>query len=194
MKRPLATSSLVLLLAASPAFGADAPSAATDSQGNEVHGTGGSCIGSTSGSGKKMPGCTTMVPRQTFRILQGMIPQPYATYAPAPPTPVVETLQIALKQPWENGSAMLSPTQREELYSVMTQLEGYRRVEAFDVVIYQGTTKDPKYNRLLADKRAGAMTSFLASVGIPLGQITTRIADAAGAAGSGMSVTVRGRR
>lgn len=193
MQRPLLTSSLVLLLAASPASGVDAPSAATDSQGNPLHASTGACIGA-GGSGKKSAGCANAMPRQTFRILQGMIPQPYATYAPAPPAPVIESLQIALKQPWEKGSAMLSPTQREELYSVMTQLEGYRRVEAFDVVIYQGTTKDAKYNRLLAEKRAGAMTSFLASVGIPLGQITTRIAEPAGAASSEMSVTVRGRR
>src|SRR5688572_27421686 len=135
MTRPFTTSSLLLLLAASPAFGADARDPAKDSLGNAIRSIEGSCVGSTNGSGGKADkSCAKLSTHQTFRILQGMIPQPTVTYELPPPAPPVETVLIALQQPWEAGSAMLSPTQREELYAVMTQLEAYRRIDSFEVV------------------------------------------------------------
>lgn len=193
MTRHLLTLSTLLLIAASPAFGADAPSASHDSEGKALRSTSGSCIGG-SGSSAKDPGCAKQQPRQTFRILQGMIPQPTVTYTLPPPMLAAETLQIALKQPWENGSALLSPTQREELYAVMAQLETYRLIDGFVVVTYPGAAKDAAFNRRLAEKRAQTMTSFLASVGIPPVQIVSRIAEPAGAPRSELNVTVRGRR
>lgn len=193
MTRNFVTLSALLLIATSPAFGADAPSGSHDSQGNAIRTTSGSCVGATGGSSKE-PGCAKSQPRQTFRILQGMIPQPTVTYTLPPPAPAAETVQIALKQPWEVGSAMLTPTQREELYQVMTRLETYRLIDGFEVVTYPSIAKDPAFNRKLAEKRASTLASFLASVGIPPGQIVSRIADPATAARSELNVTVRGRR
>ena len=189
MERALIIFSTLLLLAASPVLRADGADSATDSQGNAVRGTSGSCVGSN--TGKSASGCSAKSERITFRILQGMIPQPYATYTLPPPSVAPETVLIALAQPWETGSAMLSPTQREELYAVMTQLEAYRRIESFEVVTYPGASKS---ERQLAEKRAKSLSSFLASVGVPPGQIVTRIADPAANPRSELNVTVRGRR
>lgn len=193
MTRNLATLSALLLIATSPMFGADAASASYDSQGKAIRSSSGSCVGATSG-GPTEPGCATQKPRQTFRILQGMIPQPTVTYTLPPAAPVAETVQIALQQPWEIGSAMLTPTQREELYAVMTQLETYRLIDGFEVITYPGPAKDPTFSRKLAEKRAQTMTSFLASVGIPPGQIVSRVAEPASTPRSELNVTVRGRR
>lgn len=190
MKNLLARSAFALLLAAGTASGADS---AFDSQGKAVRGTGGACVGATT-SGAKDPACAKEAPRQTFRILQGMIPQPFATYSLPPPMAAAEVVLIPLKQPWESGSAMLSPTQREELYQVMAQLEVYRLIDAFEVITYPGQAKDAAFNQKLAQKRAQSLSSFLASVGIPPGQITSRIADASGSGRTELNVTVRGRR
>ena len=194
MPRPFATFSVLLLLAASPAFGADAHASAKDSQGNSIRSVGGACVGSTIGSGKSDKSCAKTSTHQTFRILQGMIPQPTVTYVLPPPAPPVETVVIALNQPWETGSAMLSPTQREELYAVMAQLEAYRRIESFEVVTYPGEAKDAGSNHKLAEQRAKALRGFLASVGVPSGQIVYRVADPASTPRSELNVTVRGRR
>lgn len=194
MSRRFATFSALLLLAASPAFGAEARDSAKDSNGNAIRSVEGSCVGSTTGSGKGDKGCAKAAPHNTFRILQGMIPQPTVTYQLPPPAPPVETVLIELKQPWESGSAMLSPTQREELYAVMAQLEAYRRIDGFEVVTYPAEAKDAGFNRKLAEQRAKALRSFLASVGVPAGQIVSRVADPAGNPRSELNVTVRGRR
>jgi outer membrane protein OmpA-like peptidoglycan-associated protein len=191
MTQKLLTLSALLLIATSPAFAAD--SASHDSAGNAVRSSSGSCVGDNSSSSKQ-PGCAKEKPRQTFRILQGMIPQPTVTYTMPPPMAQAETVSIALKQPWESGSAMLTPTQREELYQVMAQLETYRLIDGFEVVTYPGAAKDPSFNRKLAEKRAQTMSSFLASVGIPPGQIVSRIAEPSPAPRSELNVTVRGRR
>ena len=123
-----------------------------------------------------------------------MIPQPTVTYQLPPPAPPVEMVQIELKQPWETGSAMLSPTQREELYAVMTQLESYRRIDGFEIVTYPAEAKDAGFNRKLAEKRAKSLSGFLASVGVPATQIVSRVADPASNPRSEINVTVRGRR
>jgi outer membrane protein OmpA-like peptidoglycan-associated protein len=191
MTRHILTFSALLLVAASPAFGADASSASQDSQGKALRSGSGACV---SGNASKDPGCAKQQQRQTFRILQGMIPQPTVTYTLPPAMPTAETVQISLKQPWENGSAMLTPTQREELYAVMAQLESYRLIDGFEVITYPASTKDAAFNRKLAEKRAQTLTSFLASVGIPPGQIVSRVADPSGAPRSELNVTVRGRR
>lgn len=193
MTRQLATFSALLLIATSPVLAAESVTGSQDSQGNAIRSSSGACVGDEA-SRAKQPGCAKAKPRQTFRILQGMIPQPTVTYTLPPPMVAPENVLITLKQPWESGSAMLTPTQREELYQVMADLEVYRLIDSFEIVTYPGVAKDPTFNRKLAEKRAQTMSSFLASVGIPPGQIVSRIADPAPTPRSELNVTVRGRR
>ena len=194
MTHKLLTLSALLLIATSPASAADSAPTSNDSLGHAIRSISGSCIGATNGGTSKEPGCAPLLSRKTFRILQGMIPQPTVTYTLPPPMAQAETVSIALKQPWESGSAMLTPTQREELYQVMAQLEVCRLIDGFEVVTYPGAAKDPAFNRKLAEKRAQTMSSFLASVGIPPGQIVSRIAEPTPSPRSELNVTVRGRR
>jgi outer membrane protein OmpA-like peptidoglycan-associated protein len=187
--------SALILAAPAPAFAADATSAPRDSQGNVVRSSTGACVSSGTATAPE-PGCLPPKKPQTFRLLQGMIPQPTVTTAApdANPMPSAETVQIALAQPWERGSSMLSPTQREELYSVLSQLESYWRVERFEVVTYPGAAQDAGYNRWLAERRSSTLTGFLASAGVMPMQISARVGDPAAAPRSELTVTVRGRR
>lgn len=194
--------SALCLLAASPALAADAP-AVLDSQGRPVRATQGGCVvGSLPASGEAPEACRRETRRSTWRILQNLVPLPTVSYlapesSPEAALPPAETLRFVARTPFGVGAAAIAPELREELMDLLRQLEGFQRVERFEVIAHgDGPPRAPR-GPWLADARVRSTRAWFIERGVPAAMIDGRGAppgDAGLQERIEVLVTVRGRR
>lgn len=196
-----ATLSALVLAATSPAGAAPAP--VQDSQGAPVRSTQGACVtGSQPGDPAATEACRPDTRRSTFRILQNLIPLPTVSYL-APPTspeaalPPAETLRFVARTPFGVGAAGIGPDLHGDLLDLLRQLEGFQRVERFEVIAHgDGPPRAPR-GPWLADARLRSTQAWLVERGVPRAMLDGRgvpPGDAATQERIEILVTVRGRR
>ena len=182
------------LLAASPAF-ATAPTM-LDSQGRPIQASDAECADSGRRSGNAEP-CVKQPKRTTYRILQNLIPQPFVTTAPPPDLPPTESVRFLPRTAFAANQAGITPELRDELYGFLTSLEGYQRIERFEIVGHSDGNPRLDYAQWLADKRTDSVRAFLVERGIAATMLEGRGVAQPDAAVRGrveILVTVRGRR
>lgn len=169
-----------------------------DSEGNPVRGLQGACVDAGANRQAKAPdACVIQSKRTTYRILQNLIPQPTVSYAPPAALPPTETVRFLPRTPFVANQAGISPELREELFGFLASLEGYQRIERFEVVGHSDGNAKADYGLWLGEKRAESTRNFMIARGISASMIDGRgIAKVEDATRGRVEivVTVRGRR
>jgi outer membrane protein OmpA-like peptidoglycan-associated protein len=169
-----------------------------DSQGNPVRGVQGACV--DAGANRNAPppaACVEQPKRTTYRILQNLIPQPTVSFAPPPPLPPTESVRFLPRTAFGANQAGISNELREELFGFLASLEGYQRIERFEVIGYSDGNPKADYGQWLGEKRAESARNFLIARGISAAMVEGRGVAKPDDATRGrleILVTVRGRR
>lgn len=169
-----------------------------DSEGNPVRGLHGACVDAGADRRAELPeACIAQTKRNTYRILQNLIPQPWVSYDPPAPLPPDEIVRFVPRSAFGANQAGITPELREELFGFLHSLEGYQRIERLEIVGYSDGNPKAEYGQWLGEKRAESTRNFLIARGIPASTVEGRGAAKPEDATRGrveIVVTVRGRR
>ena len=169
-----------------------------DGQGNPIRSAEGDCIDVSSGrEGGPTEGCAKSEKRTTYRILQNLIPLPWASHEDPPALIPTESVRFVPSTVFAAGQAGIGLELQDELSGFLASLEGYQRIERFEVTGYSDGNANLGYGEWLGAKRAESVRNFLIARGIAAGMISSHgmaQADDAGRQRFAIVVTVRGRR
>lgn len=188
--------SALLLVAASPVATAAAP--ARDSQGQPIRRADGACISASAGQASTpSEGCAQERKRNTFRVLQNIVPQPSVSYVQVDLPPEPESVHFQPSAGFTPGHTGITPELRAELHAMLTALEAYRFVDRFEVIVYAGDSPHPTFALWLANRRAAATREFLLQCGVTSSMVSISARttdDIALRQQLAFAVAVRGRR
>lgn len=134
--------------------------------------------------------------RTTYRILQNLVPKPYATYTMVEP-PATELVRFMPQAAFGTNQAKLTPELRAELHGVLTALEAYQRIERVELIGHGDGNPRPEYGQWLAQKRTESVRAFFIERGVANSMVQTRGVPQSAATDRArveILVTVRGRR